>query len=113
MIFTMNNEKIEESNVYDNCLGKKESAPDLSKFIEFGEEENTEPIEWKNHWNGMPEFTQEDNPPFKKLIISFRTKEDYDAFSELVSQKLTDKTKSIWYPKLDRDLNSLKRWIED
>jgi hypothetical protein len=75
------------------------------------QEETTE--EWRKYWKGMPEFVQEDNPPYKKIIVSFRNEEDYEEFAKLISQKLTDKTKSIWYPKLDIDDNALKRWIEE
>lgn len=60
----------------------------------------------------MPEFEQNDNPPFRKLIISFRNQEDFDEFAEKLDQRVTDKTKSIWYPALDKEANSLLRWIE-
>ena len=68
---------------------------------------------WKKHWVGMPEFIQENNPPYKRIIISFRNEDDYNEFAKLVDQNLSDKTKSIWYPKLDREANSLLRWVEE
>jgi len=49
-------------------------------------------------WVGMPEFIQEKQEPFKKLIIRFETQKDYEQFSKIIEQKLTTKTKSIWYP---------------
>jgi hypothetical protein len=87
-------------------------------FMELDEEEKklleeNGDHDWEEHWVGMPEFKQEDNPPYKKIIMSFRSKEDYEEFAKLIDQKLTDKTKSIWYPKLDKDENTLKRWIEE
>jgi len=106
--------KIEESTEYENCLDVKEFEDGtLSSFL--GEEavKDIEEKIWKKHWVGMPEFTQENNPPFKKIIVSFRNKEDYDEFSKLIGQNLTEKTKSIWHPKLDREANSLLRWVED
>lgn len=105
---------IEESTVYESCIGVKEVdylPSSLSDFL--GIEDHNEEKEWKKNWVGMPEFVQEDNPPYKKLIVSFRTKEDYEEFAKLIDQKLTVKTKSIWHPKLDRDENALKRWIEE
>lgn len=69
--------------------------------------------DWEEHWVGMPEFDQEDNPPYKKIFLNFRNEEDYKAFAKLIGQNLTEKTKSIWYPKLDVDDNMLKRWIEE
>lgn len=94
---------------YENMIGVKEDdgKPRLPLDIPTSEDK-----EWKKHWVGMPEFEQEDNPPYKKIIVSFRTKEDYEEFSKMIDQPLTEKTKSIWHPRLDRDANSLKRWIE-
>jgi len=51
-----------------------------------------------DEWVGMPEFIQEKKEPYKKLIIRFETEEDYNDFAELIGQKLTPKTKSIWHP---------------
>ena len=96
-------------------MSKKEKNK-LFEFMDLSEEEEKvlldDDNDWENHWVGMPEFVQEDNPPYKKIIMNFRSKEDYDSFAKLIDQKLTEKTKSIWYPKLDIDDNSLKRWIE-
>lgn len=86
-------------------------------FMDLSEEELEQIVEedhdWEEHWVGMPEFDQEDNPPYKKIFMNFRSEEDYKAFAKLIGQNLTEKTKSIWYPKLDIDDNMLKRWIEE
>lgn len=108
--------KIEETTEYESLLNVKEFEPGtLSSFL--GEEEVKQIDEkmWKQHWHGMPEFKQEDNPPYKRLIISFRNDEDYKEFAKLLEhdQTLSDKTKTIWYPKLDREANMLTRWIEE
>jgi hypothetical protein len=105
--------KIAESTAYENCIGVKEEVnnSDLSGFIDIEDDDSDE--SWKKHWTGMPEFEQEDNPAYKKLIVSFRNKEDYDEFAKLIEQTLTEKTKTIWHPKLDREANSLMRWIEE
>jgi len=86
----------------------------LSKFLDDEDDiiDDGSDDDWKKHWVGMPEFNQEKNPPFKKLYLNFRNQEDYDVFAKLINQNLSDKTKSIWYPKLERDENTLKRWIE-
>lgn len=75
-------------------------------------EDLTDPNHWENHWKGMPEFVQEDNPPARKLTIYFRTEEDRIVFSNLINQDMTEKTKSIWHPKLDRTANAKLRWVE-
>lgn len=68
---------------------------------------------WKEEWKGMPEFKQEKKEPYSKIIVRFKTKEDLDEFAKLISQKLTDKTKSIWHPKLERGLDSYKRYVDE
>lgn len=107
---------VPESSVYENCVGKVEvleKPEDIAATLFDGwDSDEAQEAEWKKYWKGMPEFNQEDNPPYMKIYVSFRNQEDYEEFAKLVSQKLTTKTKSIWYPKLDRDANMLKRWIE-
>jgi len=49
-------------------------------------------------WVGMPEFVQEKKYPYKTLIVRFETEQDYNDFAQLIGQKLTSKTKSIWHP---------------
>ena len=68
---------------------------------------------WKEHWKGMPEFQQEDNPTYKTIYVHFRTEADYKDFAKLVNQNISNKTKSIWHPALDRTQNSLLRWVVD
>lgn len=58
------------------------------------------PLEWwKEHWQGMPEFEQEDLTPFKSIYVHFEKEEDMIEFSKLVNQVIHIKTQSIWYPK--------------
>ena len=47
----------------------------------------------------MPEFEQEDKTAFKSLVIHFSCIEDMENFAELIEQKITTKTKFMWYPK--------------
>jgi hypothetical protein len=54
---------------------------------------------WEEHWEGMPEFIQEDLTPEKSIFVHFENYEDMKKFSKLVDQKITAKTQSIWYPK--------------
>jgi hypothetical protein len=60
------------------------------------------PEKFSNEWQGMPEFIQEDQTPTQQIIVSFQNQEDVKKFSELIGIKLTYKTKSIWYPELNR-----------
>lgn len=69
--------------------------------------------EWRKEWVDMPEFTQEKQEPFSKIIVRFETEEDLNEFSELIGQKLTPKTKSIWHPKLIRGEHSHLVWVDE
>ena len=53
-------------------------------------------------WEGMPEFEQKDAGPVRSITVHFQTLPDVEVFAELVGQAITDKTKYIWYPKLER-----------
>lgn len=110
-----NDESIEQDPFLRDDFTKPSKPRNLFHFMDevFDDDIEEDDESWKKYWVGMPEFVQEDNPAYKKLIISFRTKEDYEEFAKIIGQKLTEKTKSIWHPKLDRDENTLKRWIEE
>jgi len=58
---------------------------------------------WKKDWKNMPEFIQEDANSYQSILIHFEGKEDREEFAKLIDQVLTDFTKSIWYPKYDRE----------
>ena len=60
------------------------------------------PFDHNEHWQGMPEFEQEDLTSVQKIIIHFRTFADVENFSLLIEQKLTDKTRAIWYPEAEK-----------
>ena len=63
-------------------------------------------------WTNMPEFVQEQERPYKKLIVRFASEEDYRDFEERIGQKLTEKTKSIWHPQLVRGIHSGKEYVD-
>jgi hypothetical protein len=54
--------------------------------------------EWEREWKDMPEFVQNKQVPYAQIIIRFDSESDLKEFSELINQKLTNKTKSIWFP---------------
>lgn len=108
--------KVEESSQYENFVGKKVEAPkstNLFEILEIDDPNKDDDAEWKKHWKGMPEYEQEDNKTYKTIYVHFRNKEDYQEFAAMIGQNLTEKTKSIWHPALDREANSLMRWIEE
>lgn len=50
---------------------------------------------WVKHWVGMPEFIQERKDPFACIEILNPNRKE---LVKLLSQPITDKTKSLWYP---------------
>lgn len=54
-----------------------------------------------NEWLGMPDYDAVDTAI--KVVVSFKTMEDREEFADLLGYKLTDKTKSVWFPDRDRD----------
>jgi hypothetical protein len=59
-------------------------------------------VNWEEHWQGMPEFIQHDQTPFQTIRVHFENQADVDLFADLVGQKITPKTKYIYYPKQEK-----------
>lgn len=79
-------------------------------FILSGDEEERTPYEWDD----MPAFDQPKGDAEIKLIVRFKTYEDVREFAKRIDQNnITDRTKSIWFPAIDRDRNSLMRWMDE
>lgn len=55
--------------------------------------------DWKKEWEGMPEFNMGNTEPIQKITISFKNREDVRKFGELIGQRLSPRTDSIWFPK--------------
>lgn len=58
---------------------------------------------------GMPVFVTAELKPEKQITIKFKTKEDRQAFADLINQQLTDKTNMIYYPEKQRAKNNMNR----
>ena len=60
-----------------------------------------DPVDKDAMWKGMPEFEHDDRGSIHAIKVQFASTEDIAAFASLVGQTVTDKTKSIWYPRQD------------
>lgn len=70
--------------------------------------------EWQKEWVNMPEFVQKKvDIEYHKILVRFENKEDLEEFSKLINQKITNKTKSIWHPKIERGLNSYNIYVNE
>lgn len=67
---------------------------------------------WEKIWKGMPEYSQEDLTSWKQLIIHFASPGDLIAFASLIEQKLTPKTRSIWFPDPEKFTFMNKRYSD-
>ncbi|URO00943.1 ParB/Srx family N-terminal domain-containing protein [Leclercia adecarboxylata] len=83
------------------------SEAEISKLLKI------EPDDIQEHWVGMPDFNQTDQNGCRQLIVHFETAIDVQNFVVLLGQKITDKTKYLWYPEQRRDLVSDKAYISD
>ena len=61
-------------------------------------------LEHEEHWQDMPAFDHEDQSPFRSLTINFVSQQSMDKFFQIIKQDYTDKTKYIWYPKIEKNV---------
>tara|TARA_Y100001938_G_scaffold145684_1_gene222882 strand:- start:992 stop:1636 length:645 start_codon:yes stop_codon:yes gene_type:complete len=78
---------------------------ELNSFL-FDKEENNA----LNEWVDMPEFHNEDLTSFRKIIVHFENEDAVNEFKKLVNQKISDKTKYIWYPEKQKNDFESKRY---
>lgn len=65
------------------------------------------------HWQGMPEFDQKDKTAFQSIHIHFGDQETVDTFAELIGQKITSHTRSLWYPVIEIERYADKRYSDE
>jgi hypothetical protein len=69
------------------------------------------PTEWQElHWEGMPSFQHSNLEPRRSLLVHFKTDEDVREFCKLLKLKVTDRTKYVWYPDVEREVYADKVW---
>lgn len=74
---------------------------------------STEKVDWRVHWDGMPEFEQENRKSFKRIVVHLANQEDVDRFASLVGQNITPKTRYIWYPGVVKNCWADKRYVAE
>lgn len=112
------------SKEFEACIDYKEvkdKPGSLAEFLGIPDGPETEEDAWKEHnyqnwrehWTGMPTFDSKNIQAEKRLIVNFRSEEDFLKFAEVVGQNLTTKTKSVWWPAREKDSNAIKRWLDE
>jgi len=66
----------------------------------------TVPKDWQEHWQGMPEFNQQDLTQVKSIQVHLKSLDNLKALSAALGQQITADTRSVWFPK--ENLDSLK-----
>lgn len=69
--------------------------------------------EWQKEWINMPEFKQQKDVPYQKITISFSNEDDVKNFEKLLNQKITKKTKSLWYPYKLKDNRKNRAYVDE
>ena len=64
-------------------------------------------------WVGMPGYRNENQAPWKSILVHFENRADLEAFAALVGQRLTGDTRSIWYPEAEIGRMVTKRFIQE
>lgn len=74
----------------------------------FAEEADPE-----TEWEGMPEFNQPDARAYQSITVHLKDADAVQAFAELTGQRLTNKTRFIWYPQAEIGHYADKRYAAD
>ena len=64
-----------------------------SKLSYSGEEHD-----WQKHWQGMPDYTNEDLSPLQTVYVHLKNINGRAGLAKVLGQKITPKTKAIWFP---------------
>jgi len=78
-------------------------------FLEKEQGENDAEAEW----TGMPEFNQQDKTAFRSFPIHFKNQEAVDQFAALINQKISDRTRYVWFPEIEIDRMADKEYVDD
>ena len=67
--------------------------------------------DWQLEWNEMPEFSMNDLTSHRKLIVHFRSDEDFKEFAELLKQRIGLKQPSIRFPEMPHRIASGHQYV--
>ncbi len=67
----------------------------------------------EKHWQGMPACENRQIKPYKQILVNLMTEDDLIAFAKCINQKLTPKTKSIWFPIQDTIAPATSVWTDE
>ena len=68
---------------------------------------------WEDQWRGMPEFVQENQKPFKTILVHFDNQDAVDRFSAAIGQTVKPHTKYIWFPEIKIGSYAGKAYVDE
>lgn len=86
----------------------RDSGIDLGAFncefpnfaLDAGETASNNP---QDEWRGMPEFNDDQEKSYKSLTVHFESVQDLELFAKKIGARITEKTKSIWFPMREKN----------
>ena len=102
---TNNNLNIAYNTTYYDVHAKEQKLKRISKS-------NLKPRleHWKEHWLEMPQYVSNKQQQYAKVVFKFNG-QDLHLAKKLFNQNITDKTTSVWFPKLVAGTYSKKRVV--
>lgn len=99
------------SEVYDTdtLLGTGFDDAGLASILALSQptvEELTGLTAQQTEWNDMPEYVNTDRSAYRSIIMHFANAEDVVAFTTLIEQEVSDRTKFLWFPPQELDHTS-------
>jgi hypothetical protein len=67
----------------------------------------------EEHWQGMPEYEQDDLDAFRSIKINFADQTAVNNFAMLVRQSITEKTRFIWFTEAPILKTADKRYVDE
>lgn len=64
-------------------------------------------IDPTTEWQGMPEFVQPDKSSYHSIVVHFKSEMDIEKFINIVNQPISLKTKFIWFPARNADVDDV------
>ena len=68
---------------------------------------------FREEWQNMPEYVQEDLTPYRVINVRFRNAEDVAEFEKLMNQRITEKQKTLWFPYAEPRKASIYRYVDE
>jgi hypothetical protein len=66
--------------------------------------------DWEKAWIGMPDFRMENLQSWQSIVVHFANLQDREKFEQIVGQRITHSTRSIWHPKAEIGRFAGKSW---